>query len=84
MSIYIPIIPILWGLLAFAVIGILLFVPLVFWQARFISSYGTPFQRPAFEGVKIGKGLLLSAICWPILLGYTIKTEIEYRRKGYL
>lgn len=84
MNIYIPIIEILWGLLAYAIIGIVLFVPLVYWQARFLSNYGTEFARPVWEGIRIFKGLFNSSWAWPVILGYTIKTEIKYRRKGYL
>lgn len=79
MNIYIPVIGILWFLLAYAIIGLILFVPLVYWQNRFISG-----NRPVWEGVHILKGIFFSVIVWPIMLGYTIKTEIRYRKKGIL
>lgn len=84
MNVYIPLVGIAQFLLGYALIGLILFVPLVYWQARFISSYRTAFQRSAWEGVKVWRGILMSLIAWPIMLGYTIKTEIEYRKKGYL
>lgn len=79
MSVYIPIMGILQFLAVYAIIGALLFVPLVYWQARFISG-----NRGAWEGVRVIQGFIQTLIAWPTMLGYSIKTEITYRKKGYL
>lgn len=82
MNIYIPIVGIQQVLAVYAVIGVLLYLPLVVWQNRFISG-----NRGTFDGMRkrhVVKGILASAVVWPILLGYNIKTELRYRRKGLL
>mgnify|MGYP006194027851 CR=1 FL=1 len=79
MNVYIPIMGILQFLAVYAIVGALLFVPLVYWQARFISG-----NRGAWEGVRTVQGFFQSLIAWPTMLGYTIFTEIKYRRKGIL
>lgn len=84
MNIYIPIVPIAIGLVIYLVIGLLLFVPLVYWQRRFLSDYRSPYRRPVFEGIRIFKGLIASSLFWPVMIGYYAYTEIRYRKKGYL
>lgn len=79
MNIYIPIVGTIQFLAVYMIIGALLFVPLVYWQARFISG-----NRGAWEGVRVTKGFVASLFAWPSFLGYTIFTEIQYRKKGYL
>lgn len=81
MNVYIPLLPILWVLVAYVMVGLLLFVPFVYWQHRFVSN------RKSFKvwsGVHVFKGLFFCAVAWPIMLGYNIKTEVHYRKKGYL
>jgi len=84
MTLYIPIVPILWGMALYALVGMVLFVPMVYWQARFIANYGTQWQAPTWAGVRIWRGLLVSALLWPLVLGHCILTEIRYRKKGFL
>lgn len=79
MTIYIPIIPILFGLWCYLAAGFLLTIPLAAWQNRFISG-----NRPWAEGIRWIRAVLISCFFWPVVLGYNIKTEIRYRRKGLL
>jgi len=82
MHVYIPVVPILWVLLWYGFVGIALYGPLMTWQNRFISG-----NRSAWDGMRprlVLRGILASMVAWPIILGYNIKTEIHYRKKGYL
>lgn len=79
MNVYIPV----GGIITFAfwylLIGMILVIPLVAWQNRFISG-----NREWHEGVRFWRALFIGSVFWPVMLFFTIKTEIEYRRKGYL
>lgn len=63
-------------------IGVLLYVPLVVWGNRFIS--GKPSLWRAISPKRLFQGIFASAIAWPIILGVSVYTEIDYRKKGYL
>ena len=79
MSIYIPIIPILWGLLAYMIVGALLTPLFVWWADRFIHG-----NRRVWDGVSIPKTIVKCALFWLPVLPVFVHTEIDYRRKGYL
>lgn len=78
MHVYIPIGAVITVILAYMLIGVVLFIPLLIWQGRFINGMNW------WEGNNFGRGIVISAIAWPFILGFNIKTEIRYRRKGLL
>lgn len=79
MTVYIPIVPIFMVLTVHFLIGYLLMIPLAAWQDRFISSNSN--WRTDTRWLR---AVVISPIFWPYILFYNIKTEIEYRKKGYL
>ena len=81
MTIYIPVLPILWGLFVYVMIGLFMVPVFVKWQTRFISNWQ---ERSMWEGVHIVRAFLVTPFIWPVMLFFTAKTEIDYRRKGYL
>ena len=84
MEIYIPVMGIIQFLIGYALVGILLYIPLFMWQNRFISG-GTAWNGwDKMKARTLIKGILLTMLAWPIIFVYNVKTEIEYRKKGYL
>jgi hypothetical protein len=83
-TIYVPVGAISGLLFIYAFVGIILYMPLVMWQARFINNataWGTWDNMPLKT---LLKGIGVCILAWPMILGYNIKTEISYRKKGYL
>lgn len=79
MTVYIPLMGILYFVGIYALIGLLLLVPLAWWQNRFISG-----NRSWADGVRWNRAVWQTMLVWPTILGYSIYTEIRYRRKGWL
>jgi hypothetical protein len=82
-TIYIPIIPIATGILVYLIVGVLLTIPFVLWERRFLTSSFKP-SRPWHEGINWKWAFPRTALFWPLIVAVYTKTEIEYRKKGYL
>lgn len=85
MHVYIPIAGILQFLFIYFIIGMVLYIPLAMWSQRFIA--GKPSVWAVWDRMQartVFKGMFASTAFWPIILGASIRTEIRYRKKGYL
>lgn len=82
MTIYVPVQAILIGLGIYMLIGLVLCPVLVKVQSRFIASASR--ERSMWQGVRPFRAFAISALVWPVMSFFTAKTEIEYRKKGYL
>ena len=82
MTITINLMLVLWVVLAYAAVGIILFVPLILWSNRFVSGRSKVWAHLTFKHIIYA--LIQSAALWPAILFVCIQTEIRYRRKGYL
>lgn len=79
MTISIPVIGTLSLILAYVVVGMIAYIPFVLWSNRFIASKPKGLSRARF-----GWAMIASIVLWPIVLISLIRTEIDYRKKGYL
>lgn len=82
MTIYVPVQAILIGLGIYMLVGLVLCPVLVKVQHRFIASGSR--ERSMWQGVRPVRAFAISALFWPVMSFFTAKTEIEYRKKGYL
>jgi hypothetical protein len=68
-SFYLP----LWPFAVYAIIGLVLYVPIVFWSNTFISG-----NRGAFSGAtapRVIRDILISVIAWPVVIGYLTREQ---------
>jgi hypothetical protein len=75
-SFYLP----LWPFAVYALVGLALYVPFVYWANSFISG-----NRGAFSGARplpVIRDILVSVVAWPLALGYFIREEWKRRWKG--
>lgn len=75
MTIYLP--PVLFvALAAYFVLGIILYVPLVYWSNRFISPKGSPWRGASIGRVAVR--IFISGVFWPVDIYTSIRYEIKY------
>jgi hypothetical protein len=76
MSIFIPL-WVFYGLAVYYGVGLVLYVPLVYWHNKFISGNLGPFHHIRF--IRVLTGLFLaSGLCWPYMVYLGLRNEWRY------